>query len=258
MSKTRQRRYFGMTLAQLIILGCLALSAIGTIFGGFILISRSGTSGGVVLFPSSVPTLPLEPTSLPGQAGESEDPTSIPSVVGGDQIPPNWVQYTSTTIEILVPPQFELVDAETERQARIQSYRDQGFDFLADRLEKGSFDYRFWFSFPQPETVIYNTHIVVKADILPTLTLDDYIDESYGDSLQGFQVVGRQDFNIENLQAKRILLEANLNDQAIAIAEYVITDEVNLWIISASSIREEFYSWLTEFDRIAGTFRLLY
>lgn len=258
MSKPRPRRIFGMTLTQLIILGCLALAAIGTIFGGFILISSSGTSGGIALFPSSVPTLPLEPTSLTDQAGAPEGPSTIPSVVGGDQVPSNWERYTSTTIEILIPPQFESVNAETERQARIQTYRGQGFNFLADRLENGSFDYRFWFNFPQPETILYDTHIVVKADFLPTLTLDEYIDEAYGDDLQGFQVVGRQDFDIENLQAKRILLEANLNDQAIAIAEYVITDEVNLWIISAGSIREEFYSWLPEFDRIASTFRLLY
>jgi hypothetical protein len=240
------------------ILGCLALAAIGTIFGGFIFLSSSTTPGGLALLPSSVPTFSLEPTSMSDQAGAPGDPSTIPSVVSDEQIPSNWERYTGTTIEISVPPQFESVNAETERQERIESYRAQGFGFLADRLENPSFDYRFWFNFPQPETVIYDTHITVRSDILPTFTLDEYVDEAYGAGLQGFQVLDRQEITIENLQAQRILLEANLNDQSIGVAEYIITDEVNLWVISSGSSLEEFYSWLPEFDRVARSFRLLY
>lgn len=258
MRKTRQKRLFGMTLAQLMILGCLALAAIGTIFGGFIFLSSSMTPGGLALLPSSVPTFSLEPTSMSDQAGAPADPSTIPSVVSDEQIPSNWERYTGTTIEISVPPQFESVNAEIERQGRIESYRAQGFGFLADRLENPSFDYRFWFNFPQPETVIYDTHITVRSDILPTFTLDEYIDEAYGAGLQGFQVIDRQEITIENLQAQRVLLEANLNDQSIGVAEYIITDEVNLWIISSGSSLAEFYSWLPEFDRVARSFRLLY
>jgi hypothetical protein len=257
MSKMRERRHLGMTLTQLTILGCLALAAIGTIFGGFILISSSTAPGGNPLFPSSVPTFALEPTA-PGQGGPPGGPSTIPSVVSDDQIPSNWVRYSSTTIEVWVPPQFEAVDAESERQQRIESYRGQGFGLLADRLENPSFDYRLWFNFPQPETVIFDTHISVKADILPGDTLDEYIDQIYLAGLQGFEVVDRENVTIENLQAQRILLEASLNDQRIGIAEYLITDEVNLWVISAGSSREEFYSWLPEFDRVARSFRLLY
>ncbi len=235
MNNPRQRRHFGMTLTQLIVLGCLALAAIGTIFGSFIFISSSTAPGGVSIFPTDLPTSLSELTSAPDQAGAPGGPSTIPSVVSSDQVPDNWERYTGTIIELSVPPQFESVDAEIERQARIQRYRNQGLTLLADRLENESFDYRFWFNFPQPETVIYDTHIVVKTDILPTLTLDEYIDQAYGDELQGFQVVDQENITIEDLQAQRVLLEANLNDQVIAVADYVITDEVNLWIISASS-----------------------
>ena len=258
MRKTRKKRLFGMTLTQLIILGCLALAAIGTMFGGFIFISSSTTPGGISFFPTTFPTSAFEPTSMPNQAGAPGGPSTVPSVVSNDQIPSNWERYKSTTIEIAVPPQFESVDAELERQRRIEFYRAQGFGFLADRLENPSFDYRFWFNFPQPETVIYDTHIFVKADILPTITLDEYIDETYDAGLQGFQVVDREEITIENLEAQRILLEADLNEDSIGVAEYLITDEVNLWIISSGSSREEFYSWLPEFDRVARSFRLLY
>jgi hypothetical protein len=247
-----------MTSTQIIVLGCLALTAIGTIFGGFIFISSSAKPGGNSFFPTTFPTSAIEPTRMPDPAIPPGDPSTIPSVVSNDQIPSNWERYTSTTIEVAVPSQFKSVDPEPERQRRIEFYRAQGFEFLANRLENPSFNYRFWFNFPQPETLTFATHIIVKADILPTLTLDEYINEAYGPELQGFQVVDRQVVEIENLQGQRVLLEADLNGQPISVAEYVITDEVNLWIISAGSIREEFYSWLPEFDLVARSFRLLY
>lgn len=258
MSKMRRRRLFGMTVTQLLVLGCLGLATIGTIFGSFIFISSSTTQGGISFLPSPVPTSSLQPTNVPDQTGSPGGPSTVPAVSGDDQIPSNWQTYTSTTIEVSIPPQFDSVNPEIERQQRIEYYRGQGVGFLADRLENLSFDYRFWFNFPQPETVPYDTQIIVKADILPTLTLNEYIDEAYGPGLQGFQVVDRQEITIENLEAQRVLLEANLNDQSIGVAEYIITDEVNLWIISSGSIREEFSSWLPEFDQVARSFRLLY
>lgn len=258
MGKTRKKRILGMTSTQLFILGCLALAAVGTIFGGFIFISRSTPPVGSSFFPTPFPTAAIEPTHMPDPSSVPGDPSTIPSVVSTDQIPSDWDRYTSTTIEVAVPPQFKSVDAEPERQQRIEYYRAQGFDFLANRLESRSFNYRFWFNFPQPETVTFTTHIIVMADILPTLTLDDYINEAYGSELQGFQVVDRQEVEIDGLQGQRVLLEADLNNQPISVAEYVITDEVNLWIISAGSVREEFNFWLPEFDLVARSFRLLY
>jgi hypothetical protein len=255
MKKTRKARILGVTFAQFMILTCLALAAVGAIFGTFILISSSGTPGGLSLFPSQ-PASSAQSTSLPGLPGSSGLSPTLPPILN-DQVPANWVPYSSTTIEVRVPPQFEAVHASIERQRRIEAYRAAGFAFLADRLANDTFDYRLWFNYPQPETVIYDTHIVVKADILPT-TVDEYVDQTYGAGLPGFQQIDRQEITIGNLQARRVLLTANLNDLPIGIAEYVITDEVNLWVISCSSSLEEFYFWLPEFDRVARSFRLLY
>jgi hypothetical protein len=258
MNKTQKKRIFGMTFAQLMILGCLALGAIGTIFGSFILISSSTTPGGLAILPTSESTFSSPPTFPPNLPEELGAVPTATFIVLGEGIPPDWKQHTAATIELTLPPQFESVNVESERQERIASYRGQGYEFLAARLESDTFDYRFWFNYPQPETVPYATHIIVKADVLPTFTLDEYIDEAYGAGLQGFQVAERQEFVIENLQARRILLDANLNGLPIRVAEYVITDEVNLWIVSCGSNLEEFDTWLPVFDRIASSFRLLY
>lgn len=259
MSKTRrQRRHLGMTLNQLVILGCLALTAIAAIFGTFIFISGSGAPGGVPMRSADTQGIPSQAPGLPGQGLSPGAPGTIPAVVGDAQVPENWESFTSTIIEISAPPQFEAVDAEIERQQQIEAYRAQGITLLGDWLANDTFDYRLWIKFPQPETVIFNTHIVVKADILPTMTLDEYIDEAYGAGLQGFQVLDRQEIPVENLQGQRILLATSVNGTPINVVEYVITDEVNLWVVSCGSTTDEFYSWLPEFDRVARSFRLLY
>ena len=259
MSKTRKMRMFGMTVSQMLILGCLALAAIGTIFGSFILISSSTTPGGLAILPVAEQTIPPQPTD-PGPFPVEPNPVTTATLpILGEGIPPDWIQYTATTIAISVPPQFESDNNPAEaRQERIAAYRSQGYEFLAARLENNSFDYRFWFNYSQPDTVPYNTHIIVKADTLPTLTLDEYIDEAYGANLQGFQVAESQEFEVANLQARRILLDASLDGLSIRVAEYVLTDEVNLWIISGGAILEEYDTWLPIFDRVASSFTLLY
>jgi hypothetical protein len=258
MSKTRKTRILGLTMSQFFILGCLALAAIGAIFGSFILISSSSSPGGLSIFPSPAPTLSVQATLPPELAGTSGPPATVPPVLIDNQIPPNWKQYTSATIEVWVPPQFQMVNPAEERLRRIESYRGGGYAFLADRLDQDTFDYRFWFNFPQPENPTYNTHIVVKADVLPTLTLDEYVDQAYGADLQGFQVLDRQELALGNLQARRLVMTASQNELSIGVAEYVITDEVNLWIISCGADVEEFYARLPDFDRVANSFKLLY
>jgi hypothetical protein len=256
MSKTRKKRIFGMTIAQFGVLAFLGAIALGIAVGGFYYISGATLPGGNTTSPS--PTFASQPTIAPDATELAElFPTDMLET-GEDGIPSDWKQHTASRFEIWLPPQFESVNVVIERQERIESYRGQGYDFLANGLENDTFDYRFWFNFPQPDTVVYATRIIVKDDILPTYTLDEYVDEAYGAGLQGFQVVNRQEFTIQDLEARRILLDANLDGLSISMAEYVITDEVNLWVISCGSSLEEFFTWLPEFDRVARSFRLLY
>lgn len=259
MRKSRNRRIFGMTVTQVMILGCLALAAIGAIFGSFILISSSTTPGGLAVLPGAGQTAVPQLASPSDLTGGPETLPTAPIPIVGEGIPSDWKQYSATTIALSVPFQFIPVEnIDLERQEQIATYRSQGYEFLAARLENDQFDYRFWFNYPQPDVPVYAPHIIVKADVLPTLTLDEYIDQAYGAGLEGFQVAEGQEFAVENLQARRVLLDASLSGFPIRLVEYVITDEVNLWIISCGSTLDEFNSWLPIFDRVAGSFQLLY
>jgi hypothetical protein len=257
MSK-HKRRVLGMTSAQLVTLMILALLAVVVIFGGFILISSSSQPGGVAVFPTVAPTLvSSQPLVMPDSTEIANAPLTEELTLNEDPIPSDWKQYTNTRFEIWLPPQFESAIVDTQRQTRIQFYRAQGNNSLADALANDTFDYRYWFKFPQPDSVAFGTTIVVKTDVLSTDTLDEYLDQTYGTNLQDYRVIGRHEVNIEEgLEAQRVVLNADIKDIPIGVADYVITDGVNLWIIRCSSTLDEFYSWLPEFDKVARSFRL--
>ena len=258
MSRKKGTHIFGMTGAQLATLMILSLIAIAIIFGGFIYIGSSSRPGAASSPSTSEPASSNLSDSTPDLTditGMSLTATLDPSQV---QIPSDWKPYGNSRIELRVSPQFNPADPETERQARIDFLREQGAVTLAQQLENEIFEYRFWFNFAQPETVQFVTSIAVKADFLPTETLGEYVDQAYGEDMQGFGVIDRQDYPIEGLEAQRILLTAKLNDDlSISVADYVITDGVNLWIISCWSDFNEIYTWLPEFDRVARSFHLL-
>jgi len=105
--------------------------------------------------------------------------------------------------------------------------------------------------------VQYKTRIIVKADILPTETLTEYVDQTYAAGLQGFEFLGSEAVSYADLEFQRVLMTATQNELSIGVADYIITDGVNLWVIRCGSSLDEFYSWLPQFDRIALSFRLV-
>lgn len=260
MSKNKGKHIFGMTGAQLAVLAILSLTAIAVIFGGIIFISSSTQPGGFNILPTDARENPAQAPranitpDLTDITGLSLTATLNPSEV---QVPPDWKQFDNSRIEVRVPPQFVSADIASQRQARIDFFRQQGAGFLATQLEEDFFEYRYWFNFSQPETVTFVTSVIIKAEFLPTEFLAEYVDEAYGSDLQGYEILDRQVYPIQGLEAERILMVANLNDISLGVAEYVVTDGVNLWIISCWSDFDEFSTWLPEFDRIARSFRLI-
>jgi len=259
MRKPRKKRIFGMTSLQLSIIAVLLLIVIGLIFGGLSLIGTIARPGGFSEVPASEGTFVAQPLITPDMTQISELSLTTTANSGGEPLPEDWKQFIGTRFELSVPPQFVEVNVVTQRQERIDYYRAQGYAFLADDLDDDSFDYRFWFNFPQPETIPFPTSIYVKDNILPTNSLDEYIDQAYGANLQGFMLADRQTLTLgEDIDASRVLLTTNLKDVSIGVADYAITDGVNLWIIRAGSSLDEFYTWLPDFDRVARSFKLLY
>jgi hypothetical protein len=257
MSKHQNRRIFGMSTFQVAVLLILAFIAVVVIFGGFIYISSAGQPSGTTFFPTAVPP-DLSPPELPAAPAEISDlPPEATFIPNDAPLPADWKNYSNARIELWLPPQFESTFPDQQRQERIVYYRQQGYEFLAADLEQENFDYNFWFNFPQPDSVVYKTSVIVRTDILPSDTLDEYVDQVYGAGLPGFGLVGSEVVDFADFEARRVLLTTDLGGFPVGVADYVITDEINLWVIRCGSDLEVFYTWLPEFDRIARSLRLV-
>jgi hypothetical protein len=257
MRKKRSKRYFGMTVIQLVILGCLAFVACGAVGGGLVFVSGSMGGSGLPLIPSPAPSSTPIPTSTPFLT-ETPTLTPTPTLVPYEElIPSGWNQYTTTNIEVWLPPQFEPVDIGQERQDRIDLYNDLGYDDIADDLEDNPPAYVFWFEVTDPGTGLYVTNITLEPDLMDATDLDAYLKQQGAVRPQEFVLVNRQDFPVAYYQARRTLLEANLSNIYVGVAQYAIYDGVNVWILNCGSNFNEFYTWLPEFDKIARTFHLI-
>ena len=255
-SASKPKRVLGMTVAQLVILSCLAFVACGTIAGGLLFVSGSTDSGGLSIFPSPAPSSTPQPTFTPYL---TETPMLTPTatlIPYEELIPSGWDQYTTTNIELWVPPQFEPVDVGQERQNRIDHYKELGHDDIARELEENPHAYVFWFVNPDSGTNLFQPSITIEPGPMTAESLDMYLDQEYADGLEEFIIVSRQEFLVDNYEARRVLLEANLSNVYIGVAQYTIFDGVNVWVINCGSHFNEFYTWLPEYDKVVRTFRL--
>jgi hypothetical protein len=257
MNTKRAKRYFGMTVFQLVILGCLAFLVCGMVAGGLAFVSGATGGGGFSLIPSPAPSITPMPTFTP-YLTETPTLTPTPTLIPYEElIPSGWEQYTTTNIELWVPPQFKPVDIEKEHQALIELYKELGYEDYAKDLENNPPPYVFWFEHSDPGPYLYIPNITVGTALMTADDLDTYLRQSYADGPQEFVVVNRQEFVVGNYEARRWLLEANLSNVYIGAAQYAIFDGVNVWFITCGSHFNEFYTWLPEFDKIARTFRLI-
>lgn len=257
MTTKRTKRYFGMTIIQLAILGCLAFVACGTVAGGLLFASSSTIGGGIALFPSPAPSATPLPTSTPFLTA-TPAPTSTATLIPYEElIPPGWNQHTTTILELWVPPQFNSINIDVERQATIDLYRDLGYEDYAEDLENNPSAYVFWFKHSDPGSNLFTPNINIGPALMTAADLDTYLNQAYADGPQEFVVVNRQEFAVGNYEARRWLLEANLNNIYIGVAQYAIFDGTDVWFITGGSHFNEFYSWLPEFDKVARTFRLI-
>lgn len=253
-SNSRSKRMFGMTVPQLVVLVCLALVALGTVCGGVFFISGS-TGGGFSVFPSPAPTSTPLPTFTPYL---TPPPTATPTLVPYEElIPAGWNQYTTDTVELWVSPQFEQADLEEAHQRNIKGYKDLGYANYAAELENNPPAYVLWFDHTDQGTNMVVPNIVVELTLMTADNLDAYIDQVYAGVLQDFMVFSRQEFQVANYEARRILSETRMSNIHKGVADYAIFDGTNVWFITCGSHINEFYTMLPECDKIARTFRVI-
>jgi len=254
MKNIQNKRYFGMTVIQLAVLGCLVFAALGTVLGGgiFITTSMRGSGNSADLPPTPELTATPSPT-------ETLTPTpTITPVPYEELIPSGWNQHITSDIEIWLPLQFKTVNIENERKDRIDYYRKLGHDEIARDFEENPSAYMFWFKGTESSTTPYIANITIEFETMTAENLDAYLDGEYPDGTSmTFRVANRKEFQVGEYEARRVLLESSLSDIYIGVAQYAIYDGTRVFLINCSSHFNEFYTLLPEFDKAARTFRLV-
>lgn len=261
-NKTRSKRYFGMSILQLVVLACLACLAISLGGGGVFLIASNLNSE------TETPDLPSSQTPSP-EPTETLTPTPTTTVIPTpkpttykDSIPSGWVQFRDDSYfgyEIWFPPEYTPVNARGKLEEEIKAYKDSGdtetAQSLSENLEEEAAHYVLWMADTLPTTLPYQTNISVAKYSLDRKKLANFIDARIQAFPVSTRLMERRSYEIGAYEAERLWLESGLSNNSLGQSLYFIRTGSDVWVITCQTHLNEFYIRLTTFDQIANTFR---
>ena len=257
--KAKGKKYFGMTVAQLTILGCLALAACGVVGGGFWFV----TSSMVVADVPAPPPVDVEATLLLQDTPEPAptatiSPTPTQTLVPYESlIPDGWSQHKNQSIEIWLPSSFYETNIDVSVKELIKKYRELGQDKLASDLKNSTPAYVFWMETKSPSEKLFKTRLTIHPVLMTGDDLDTFLDQEYNSERLYSTIVDSRAFEVGNYPARRTLIEANLGGLYVGYVSYAIYDGKIVWFVEGASHFNEFYTWLPIFDDSAHTFRFI-
>jgi hypothetical protein len=263
MANKRNKRYFGMTVLQLSILGCLACVVLGSVGASFKFISgmlgnqgertletvvETSTSAAMATpLPRPTPSMTAAPTPIPYEA----------------LVPPGWKQYRDQTkgYEIWLPPEFEAREPRAQLEEIIRKYEEIG-DTETAQYQRSIFEqslerYVLWTIDSIPSPLQYQTTILLARDPLTAESLTKYIDEIVQNPSGSLALLERKPNPFGSLEAERLWFEGKEATTNFGEAYYVIRVGDTVWSIACATHINEFYIRLPVFDQVASTFRML-
>ncbi len=232
-----RKRYWGMTMNQVVMLGAFGVLTFGLLAGMGWMIWNASQSGPAALSPVSVvpPTTDLLPQPSMTEAFIPQIPSPTATSPSYESlIPEGWIQITSGKAEFWVPASF--------------MKQDPGEDLLS-LVEKSTVNQD------------VKTEISLSKESVPGMDLDTYVDENL-DNFPDFSlymnttILEKKDFKDEAYEIKRIRVEYILLNVPVEHAYYIVKDGDTFWAITCATYLKDFMTWLSDFDKVARTFRV--
>jgi hypothetical protein len=250
MNRPRAQRILGMTIPQLLILGCLTLSIICTFVGGYWALNTVVASAYAIPILPGLNATPL-PTSTPAPTATLL-PTASPTPITYESlIPAGWKQFKSETapgMEIWLPPSY-ILQTEQDQKTSIpilQGADDEALRTILLLKDTTSSPYLIFTTFEM------DTRTVFASD------LEAMIDAEFGTLMRSGRLSERDvfEFVIGDTPARRLIFDINVSGVNGGLAIYVVQVGQDVWYLSFATAFNELYTRLPVFDQIAQTFRV--
>ena len=250
MSRPRAKRYLGMTIPQLGVLGVLGLCICSIFVGGFWWLNSMVAAAYEAPVPGPVVT-PL-PTSTPLPT-VTPFPTPSPTPITYESlIPAGWKQFTSAAapgMEVWLPSSY-VPQTEADRKNAIQiPGTEEGEEIVSILLLKDVT--------PSPYLILTTFELVTRPVF--DSDLDQMIDDQFGTLMRTGRLLERDPFVFETeaYPARRLILDINVSGVDAGLMVYVVQMGNDLYYLGFGTPFNELYARLPVFDQIAQTFRIV-
>ena len=241
------KRYIGMTVTQLMILACLVLGLCGTLVGGYGLLNTLVA----VKYNPTMPVLTEGPTVTPVTPMPTLTPlpSATPSPIPYEAtIPEGWKQFTAPTapgMEMWFPPIYEVYNPSSKLDV-VKTYliRQDDYQRILTLVDTTKSPY-----------LLYTT-FEIGNEPMRAANLDDTIDIIFSVLMRDAQLMERDQFEIGNYPARKLVFNSNTNGVNAAYVIYPVQIGATAWYLSFATPYNEVYSRVPVFDQIAHTFRV--
>lgn len=230
------RKFFGMSNKQVGILAGLAgmLLLVVCIGGWYVLAGMNrGFSGPATELP--VATATSTPLVLPTLTA-TVPPTAMPYE---QVIPAGWKQFQSELVEIWMPDNYRLSNDKIRNDVSTPAI----FEMLITEVPSKS--------------DIYVTRVGVSYEPLTGNSLDEFLDAKLREIPGQARVVDRRTVYVNSVEARRILMEAHIDNVDDNSLTYVFLDGSTVWYVEYAAQINEFYELLPMFEQSILTFRIV-
>ncbi len=233
---TQNRKYYGMTPAQIGILASLAGVAC-LLFGltGWFILRRNQSP--FARAPQNTPV--VQSTSTPfvlPTLSPTETPTPVPYEA---LIPEGWTQFKTGLVEIWLPKEFKQGDSNL--------FKDSANAASRELIATGA----------TSKSSLYKMLVMVSYEPLNGASLDDYLNSQIAQLPTDVRMAERRKVSVNSTEVVRFVFETRSGNVDLDDLTYVFLDGSTIWYVEYVAQINEFYEMLSTFEQSAKTFRVV-
>jgi len=232
------KKYFGMTVMQLGILGGLGAIILILFCVIGVLVMRNGFGGGSAQ--QLPPTAPiLDATNTPIILPTITPTITLTPAPYESLIPAGWVQHKTDLIEIWLPDNFKVADPKI-----LGDTSNLAVPALV-------------LSEAKTKTSLYQMIVGVSYEPLVGDSLDTYLNNKLSGLTGDTIVVDRRKVSLNSVEAIRITFEIRVGNLDVNDLTFVILDGSTIWYVEYAAEITEYFDNLPVFESSAKTFRVV-